>query len=70
MINKSNSVEYHASHCEELIKLFAAFKMTTEHSTTSAANQFFTGNASLLQKKEMELHDKCFTTKLTLDVSK
>jgi hypothetical protein len=55
MINKSNSVECHALSCEGLLKFFAAFKMTTEHQATSAANQFFAGDASLPQKKEMEL---------------
>ncbi len=56
MINKSNSVECHALSCEGLLKFFAAFKMTTEHQKTLAANQFFAGDASLPQKKEMELY--------------
>ncbi|MEH1848158.1 MAG: hypothetical protein V7L25_25060 [Nostoc sp.] len=60
MINKNNSLERHASYREGLLKFFAAFRMTTEHQTTSAANQFFAGDASLPQKKEMEL-DKTAT---------
>ncbi|MCC5645960.1 hypothetical protein LC607_24090 [Nostoc sp. CHAB 5824] len=55
MINKNNSVECHASYHEALLKFFAAFRMTTEHQTTSAANQFFAGDASAPQKKEMQL---------------
>ncbi|MEH2173396.1 hypothetical protein [Nostoc sp.] len=51
MINKSNSVECHALYREGLLKFFAALKMTTEHQTTSATNQFFAGDASLPQKK-------------------
>ncbi|MEH2249045.1 MAG: hypothetical protein V7K33_05665 [Nostoc sp.] len=58
MINKNNSVECHASYREGLLKFFAAFRMTTEHQTTSAANQFFAGDASLPQKKQMQLHQK------------
>ncbi|MHC5932930.1 hypothetical protein [Nostoc sp.] len=51
MINKNNSVECHASCREGLLKFFAAFRMTTEH-------QIFAGDASLPQKKEIELHQK------------
>ncbi|MEH2290001.1 hypothetical protein [Nostoc sp.] len=58
MINKSNSVESRASYREGLLKFFAALRMTTEHQTTSAANQFFAGDASLLQKKKMKPHKK------------
>lgn len=53
MINKSNSVECHASYREGLLKFFAALRMTTEHQTTSATNQFFAGDASLPQKKAL-----------------
>ncbi|MEH1974935.1 MAG: hypothetical protein V7L02_17330 [Nostoc sp.] len=53
MINKSNSVECHASSCEGLLKFFAAFRMITEHQTTSAANQFFAGDASLPHQKAL-----------------
>ena len=61
MINKNNSVECHASCCEGLLKFFAAFRMNTEHQITSAANQFFAGDAAT---------SKGSTTKLALDVSK
>jgi hypothetical protein len=46
MINKNNRVECHASYREGLLKFFAAFRMTTEHQITSAANQFFAGDAA------------------------
>jgi hypothetical protein len=46
MINKSNSVECHASYREGLLKFFAAFRMTTEHETTS-------GDAYLLHQKSL-----------------
>jgi hypothetical protein len=46
MINKNNSVECHASYHEGLLKFFAAFRITTEHQTTSAANHFFAGDAA------------------------
>ncbi|WP_334914291.1 hypothetical protein [Nostoc sp.] len=61
MINKNNSVECHASLCEGLLKFFAAFRMTTHHEITSAANQFFAGYSAT---------SKGSTTKLALDVSK
>ncbi|MDZ8225926.1 hypothetical protein [Nostoc sp. CmiVER01] len=44
--------------------------MTTQHQTTSAANQFFTGDASALSSLLMQLHQWASTTKLALDVSK
>ncbi|MEH2415431.1 hypothetical protein [Nostoc sp.] len=64
MINKNNSVECHASYREGLLKYFAAFRMTTEYQTTSAANQFFAGDASLRQKKQMDLHQKALPQNL------
>lgn len=64
MINKSNSVECHASYCEGLLKFFAAFRMITEHQTTFAANQFFAGDASLPQRKEIELHQNALPQNL------
>lgn len=64
MINKSNSVECHASYREGLLKFFAAFRMTTEHQTTFVANQFFARDASLPQKKEMQLHQKALPQNL------
>ncbi len=62
MINKNNSVECHASYSEGLFKFFAAFRMTTEHELTSAANQF-------RNEKGDEATSKAFTTKFALDVS-
>ncbi|WP_375473934.1 hypothetical protein [uncultured Nostoc sp.] len=53
MINKSNSIESRASYREGLLKFFVALRMTTKHQTTSAANQFFAGDASLPQKKAL-----------------
>ncbi|WP_041565394.1 hypothetical protein [Nostoc punctiforme] len=61
VINKNNSAECHASYHGGLLKFFAAFRMTTEHQITSAANQFFVGDA---------VTSKGSTTKLALDVSK
>ncbi|MEH2181377.1 hypothetical protein [Nostoc sp.] len=63
MINKSNSIESRASYREGLLKFFAALRITTKYQITSAANQFFAGDASLPPKKGS-------TTKLTVDVSK
>ncbi|MEH2102399.1 MAG: hypothetical protein V7K76_22155 [Nostoc sp.] len=57
MINKSNSIECHASYREGLLKFFTAFRMTTEH-------QFFAGDASLPRKKEMGLHQKALPQNL------
>ncbi|MEH2082108.1 MAG: hypothetical protein V7K89_19685 [Nostoc sp.] len=53
MINKSNSVESRASYREGLLKFFAALRMTTKHQITSAANQFFAGDASLPHQKAL-----------------
>jgi hypothetical protein len=66
MINKSNSVECHALSCEGLLKFFAAFRMATEHQTTSVANQFFAGDASPPQKGDGATSNGS-TTKLTLE---
>jgi hypothetical protein len=44
--------------------------MITQHQTTSAANQFFAGNACALPSLLMQLHQWASTTKLALDVSK
>ncbi|WP_267923239.1 hypothetical protein [Nostoc mirabile] len=44
--------------------------MSTQHETTSAANQFFAGDASALPSLLMQLHQWASTTTIALDVSK
>jgi hypothetical protein len=63
MINKNNNVESHASYPEELLKFFAAFRMTADNICRQSV--FFAGDAANpLQTRETELHQKALPQNL------
>ncbi|MDZ8027153.1 MAG: hypothetical protein RMX65_006665 [Nostoc sp. DedQUE01] len=68
MINKNNNVESYASYPEELLKFFAAFRMTTDNICRQSV--FLLGMLLIRYKLNDRATSKRSTTKFTLDVSK